>query len=104
MKCPKCQFENPEDSIFCGDCGSPLAIVCPDCGAIPLPGFKFCDKCGHDLKTLKEPDSASDAIMAMHGTSLRFSHYRKYRWVLELVAILTLFAPIFLAIIISFLR
>jgi class 3 adenylate cyclase len=51
MKCPKCQFENPEDSMFCGECGSFLEIelTCPKCGSKPPIGFKFCNKCGHDL-------------------------------------------------------
>jgi uncharacterized membrane protein YvbJ len=25
MKCLKCQFENPEDAIFCNKCGQELA-------------------------------------------------------------------------------
>ena len=51
MKCPKCQFENPENSMFCGDCGSSLEIevICPNCGSKPPTGFRFCNKCGHDL-------------------------------------------------------
>jgi len=24
MKCPKCQFENPEDTVYCGKCATPL--------------------------------------------------------------------------------
>ncbi len=24
MKCPKCQFDNPEDTRFCGNCATPL--------------------------------------------------------------------------------
>ena len=24
MKCPKCQFDNPEDTRFCGNCAAPL--------------------------------------------------------------------------------
>jgi class 3 adenylate cyclase len=54
MKCPKCQFENPEGSAFCGDCGAALEVSCPNCGSIPPPDFKFCNKCGHDL--LKPPE------------------------------------------------
>jgi hypothetical protein len=54
MKCPKCQFENPEGSAFCGDCGVALEVSCPNCGSIPPPDFKFCNKCGHDL--LKPPE------------------------------------------------
>ena len=54
MQCPKCQFETPEDSIFCGGCGAPLAISCSNCGSTPLPGFKFCNKCGHDLRKPSE--------------------------------------------------
>jgi class 3 adenylate cyclase/tetratricopeptide (TPR) repeat protein len=50
MKCPKCQFENPQGSVFCGDCGAALEVSCPSCGSIPPPGFKFCNKCGQDLR------------------------------------------------------
>jgi serine/threonine-protein kinase len=24
VKCPKCQHENPEDTLYCGKCGEPL--------------------------------------------------------------------------------
>lgn len=24
MKCPKCNFDNPADTVFCGKCGTPL--------------------------------------------------------------------------------
>ena len=24
MKCPKCQFDNPDDTIYCGKCATPL--------------------------------------------------------------------------------
>jgi predicted ATPase/class 3 adenylate cyclase len=54
MQCPECQFENPEDSAFCGDCGALLEMSCPNCGSTPPPGFKFCNKCGHDLRNPSE--------------------------------------------------
>jgi len=27
MKCPKCHFDNPEDTKFCGNCATPLPAV-----------------------------------------------------------------------------
>jgi len=24
IKCPKCQFENPDDIVYCGKCATPL--------------------------------------------------------------------------------
>ena len=44
---------------FCGQCGSKLAAVCPQCGAEPPPGFKFCGECGSSLAAPERP-SAED--------------------------------------------
>jgi len=49
MKCPKCNFDNPEAAKFCVQCGSRQMIVCPECGQSNLSGFKFCSECGHNL-------------------------------------------------------
>jgi class 3 adenylate cyclase/tetratricopeptide (TPR) repeat protein len=49
MKCPKCQFENPDDAQFCIECGNPIEFHCPQCGAITPATGKFCKACGHNL-------------------------------------------------------
>ncbi len=49
MKCPKCQFENPEGIQFCGKCGTKFEKICPQCNFSNPPEFEFCGKCGHDL-------------------------------------------------------
>ncbi len=46
MKCPKCDFDNPNEMQFCGKCGSKLTKACPKCGSINPPEFQFCGKCG----------------------------------------------------------
>ena len=55
MKCPKCQFENPEAAKFCVECGGILELTCPKCGFSNSPGFKFCAECGHNLSIPSEP-------------------------------------------------
>lgn len=35
---------------FCGHCGAALSRVCPRCGGVNLPGFKFCSDCGFNLQ------------------------------------------------------
>ncbi len=55
MKCPKCQFENPEGMKFCGDCGVKLEKTCPKCNSSNPPGFKFCGECGYNLTIPSEP-------------------------------------------------
>jgi ribosomal protein L40E len=54
MKCPRCQFENPEDSKFCLKCGSKVEKICPKCGKL-LPSIaEFCNECDQNLKERKE--------------------------------------------------
>jgi len=49
MKCPKCQFENPDGAKFCIECGDPMEFRCPKCGVItPITGT-YCLECGHKL-------------------------------------------------------
>ena len=49
MKCPDCQFENPEGIKYCGGCGTKLEIICPNCNFVNPPNFRFCGECGHNL-------------------------------------------------------
>ena len=49
MKCPSCQFENPEGIKFCGGCGSKLELICPNCNYSNPHNFRFCGECGHNL-------------------------------------------------------
>ncbi|MBM4278864.1 MAG: diguanylate cyclase [Deltaproteobacteria bacterium] len=55
MKCPKCQFENPEARKFCRECGIKLLIICPKCHCENIPGDKFCGECGHNLTIPSKP-------------------------------------------------
>ncbi|MBI3249211.1 MAG: AAA family ATPase [Deltaproteobacteria bacterium] len=49
MRCPSCQFENPEAIKFCGQCGAQLSNRCASCGFENPPGFRFCGECGAAL-------------------------------------------------------
>ncbi|MGB7062057.1 MAG: adenylate/guanylate cyclase domain-containing protein, partial [Candidatus Zixiibacteriota bacterium] len=54
MKCPNCQFENPEGIQFCGKCGTKFEKICPHCNFSNPSEFEFCGKCGHDLAVPSE--------------------------------------------------
>jgi class 3 adenylate cyclase/tetratricopeptide (TPR) repeat protein len=49
MQCPKCQFQNREEALFCKKCGHTLEITCPKCGNMHPANSIFCDKCGQSL-------------------------------------------------------
>jgi class 3 adenylate cyclase len=55
MKCPECQFKNPDTQKFCGKCGTKLQKVCPNCGERNPPEYGFCGECGHNLAQPSEP-------------------------------------------------
>ena len=63
MRCSKCGFENPGGMKFCGQCTSPLALVCPNCHFENPPGFKFCGQCTTALGLdSAKPRSSNPAI------------------------------------------
>src|SRR5262245_10127411 len=49
MRCASCGFENPAETKFCGECGTPLQRRCPSCGVENPLRFKFCGACGQPL-------------------------------------------------------
>ena len=52
MNCPKCNFDNEQDAIYCEKCGTKLIeekLVCPNCGTENNPNAKFCKRCGMNL-------------------------------------------------------
>jgi class 3 adenylate cyclase/tetratricopeptide (TPR) repeat protein len=55
MKCPKCDFENPDSARFCNECGNKLEIHCSECGKVNPLGSKFCNECGHTLAVSIRP-------------------------------------------------
>ncbi|MFC1829887.1 adenylate/guanylate cyclase domain-containing protein [Thermodesulfobacteriota bacterium] len=54
MKCPQCQFNNPEQMKFCGECGAKLEKICSKCNYVNPSQFKFCGDCGHNLTSPSE--------------------------------------------------
>jgi len=54
MKCPRCNFGNPEGIKFCGGCGAKLERICPKCNSPNPPEFSFCGECGHNLSLPSE--------------------------------------------------
>src|ERR1700757_796812 len=55
MKCNNCQYENPQEAKFCGECGTKLGIKCQSCGKENPPTHKFCFECGNKLNESVKP-------------------------------------------------
>ena len=49
MTCASCKFDNPSAARFCEQCGTPLEVKCPRCGATVSAGARFCGACGNQL-------------------------------------------------------
>lgn len=54
MRCPECEFENPDSLKFCGHCGTKLEMTCSACGYLNPADFKFCGECGNPLGKKRE--------------------------------------------------
>ena len=54
MKCPRCQFDNPEGIKFCGQCGAKIEKICPKCNFSNPSDYIYCGKCGNVLEAHRE--------------------------------------------------
>jgi len=54
MKCPKCQFDNPDEAKFCNECGARIELACPQCSAVNPAGSKFCNQCGYMIQSAEQ--------------------------------------------------
>lgn len=70
ITCPSCNHQNPEGSLQCENCYTPLpaTIGCPNCGASVQTDATFCGQCGFNLQA--ENPAASDPVLATEVGSL----------------------------------
>ena len=52
ITCPSCNHQNPEGSLQCENCYTPLpaSVSCPNCGASVQTDATFCGQCGFNLQ------------------------------------------------------
>ncbi len=75
ITCPSCNHQNPEGSLQCENCYTPLPATtsCPNCGASVQTDATFCGQCGFNLQAENSPLSApieETAIGSMPNMSL----------------------------------
>ena len=70
MKCPDCEFINPETNRFCGNCGRKISTPCNACGSHNPLSYSFCGYCGTDLKEGVERDISYQSSEAVNYLSL----------------------------------
>jgi class 3 adenylate cyclase len=49
MQCPRCQFDNLGEALFCIECGAALRATCAACQTANPPSAKYCGHCGRRL-------------------------------------------------------
>lgn len=65
MKCQYCNYEIPNDSVFCPECGKEQNIsevvqaFCPECGALLDEGSAFCPECGTPCAAESAPQNTT---------------------------------------------
>ncbi|PSB12013.1 peptide-binding protein [Pleurocapsa sp. CCALA 161] len=59
ITCPSCNHQNPEGSLQCENCYTPLPATtsCPNCGASVQTDATFCGQCGFNLQAENSPSA-----------------------------------------------
>ncbi|MGA7226726.1 MAG: adenylate/guanylate cyclase domain-containing protein [Acidimicrobiia bacterium] len=78
MICEACHTENPLGTRFCGNCGHPLSVSCPNCGHANPPDWRFCGQCGTALDVGSTPTEARTATAERRLVSVLFADLTGY--------------------------
>jgi class 3 adenylate cyclase len=73
MRCSKCGNDNREGRKFSVQCGQPLKLVCPSCGALSEPGERFCGDCGAALISSAQPSGVQSSGAASTASDIRIT-------------------------------
>ena len=79
ITCPSCSHQNPEGSLQCENCYTPLPATtgCPNCGASVQTDATFCGQCGFNLQAENTPAAAPLEETAV-GFFARYVPSKKY--------------------------
>ncbi|MGD1920317.1 MAG: FHA domain-containing protein [Pleurocapsa sp.] len=71
ITCPSCNHQNPEGSLQCENCYTPLPATtsCPNCGTSVQVDATFCGQCGFNLQA-ENPISETPAVEAVEETAV----------------------------------
>lgn len=62
MNCPKCDFKNRDEAMFCIKCGESVAVKCISCGNLIFISANYCDKCGRSRKITEDVRNETDIL------------------------------------------
>lgn len=70
ITCPSCNHQNPEGSLQCENCYTPLPATasCPNCGASVQTDATFCGQCGFNLQAESASALEENAIDPLPNT------------------------------------
>jgi len=66
MRCPRCEYDNPPGTKFCGECAAPLAAVCAACGAANPAANTFCGQCAAPLRVAADKFPSPQSYTPKH--------------------------------------
>lgn len=89
MKYCSKHHKNPDDAVFCNECGERLTRVtntnhiCPKCGASNPTDAKFCHSCGCSFTNIPEPKPIHPPISNPNPDSTRSSHKEMNQFIVD---------------------
>ena len=97
--CNKCYTENPDNSMFCIECGISLSKEekkggCPHCGADIIPGSKFCAGCGKSVESKEKPQSKIKTKEEFKNSKTYSKVKSAVIFLFSFLLLITAFAPI----------